>query len=77
MSLLFLTQVSFEEGKQKNLYFWEGAFPLMCSQDIVTVSAGKWCGLAPQQQLIGEFVERGRQEKNPSSPQLFTVTVGN
>lgn len=29
------------------------------------------------QQLMGELLKRGRQEKNPSSPQLFTVTLRN
>lgn len=32
MSPLSPTQVSFVGGKRKNLYFWEGAFHLKCSQ---------------------------------------------
>lgn len=77
MPQLFLTQVSFERGEQNNLYFWEGAFPLKCSQDTLTVSAGKQYHLAPEPATNCPTYGRRQQEKNLTIPQLFTVTLGN
>lgn len=56
MSQLFLIQWIFEGGKQKNI---SGKVPsLRILQDILTVSAGKWCGLAPEPAVNGRTSEK-------------------
>jgi len=41
MSQLLLTQLSFEGGEQKDLYYWKGALPFKCSQATLPVSVAK------------------------------------
>lgn len=63
MSRLQLTQLSFEGGEQKDLYYWKGAFPFKCSQAILPISAEKYYGLASDRAANWRTYEKRQAEE--------------